>query len=86
MVRYHRPTKVLVCPRCGASMKMGERVYMTFCFERGDRFNRLGVSGFLCRKCAFTIAESMGLKDAVNAAREDCIRLPHEEDFGWMAD
>lgn len=86
MVRYHRPTKVLVCPKCFASMKMGERVYVTLGFEQGDRFNRLGVSGFLCRECASAIAESMGLKDAVSSASGKGERPPHEEDFGWMAD
>ena len=61
MIRYHRPTKVEECPKCGARMKMGERVYMTFAWERGNRFDRWSTSGFLCRKCAEEIAGAMKL-------------------------
>jgi len=61
MARYHRPTKVLKCPKCGAEMKMGERVYMTLAWEQGDRYKRLGTSSFLCRGCAGALMDEVNL-------------------------
>lgn len=62
MIRYHKPTKVSMCPRCGLDMKMGERVYMTLAYERGDRVKRESVSSFLCRRCADELVDSVGIE------------------------
>lgn len=62
MIRYHKPTKVSKCPKCGADMKMGGRVYMTLAYERGDRVKRESVSSFLCRSCADELVDGVGIE------------------------
>ena len=63
MIRYHRPDKVTQCPKCQGLMKMGERVYMTLSFEKGDRRNRWSISAFLCRDCARKLMDEIGLEE-----------------------
>ena len=62
MIRYHRPDKVTQCPKCQGLMKMGERVYVTFSWERGDRKNRWSTSAFMCADCAGKLMDEMGLE------------------------
>lgn len=64
MARYHRPDKVIQCTKCKGLMKMGERVYVTFSFEKGDRVKRQSTSAFMCRDCAGKLMGEMGLEAA----------------------
>lgn len=64
MPRYHRPDKIVQCPKCGGLMKMGERVYVTLSWEKGSRLDRWSTSAFLCRDCAGKLMEEMGLEMA----------------------
>jgi len=62
MIRYHKPTRVSKCPKCGADMKVGGRVYMTLAYELGDRHKRESISSFLCRNCADGLLGEVGIE------------------------
>ena len=49
------------CTKCGADMRMGDRVSLVFQWENGMRKKPWNVSGKLCRDCAAEWCDEMGI-------------------------
>ena len=60
--RYHTPTAITKCPRCGKPMKMGERVNVAMHREMGDRRKRWMTAKLVCRECGDKVADFLGLE------------------------